>query len=76
LLGLLLLWTWREAARAQLVRQETPPEVMAAICRRIIAAQSLYAFGRAVSDQHLLQHRLHCPGADHYAVAPPWPFRR
>src|SRR5271170_7505602 len=38
--GLLLLWTWREAVRAQLVSEDTTPEITAAICRRIIIAQS------------------------------------
>jgi uncharacterized membrane protein len=45
LLGVLLYATWRYAARAKLIRGDTPEEVTAAICRRIVIAQSFYAFG-------------------------------
>lgn len=47
-LGALLYWTWGRAVRARLVREDTQPEVIAAICRRILIAQSLYAFGAAL----------------------------
>jgi len=77
MLGLLLLWTWREAVRAQLIREDTPPEVVAAICRRIITAQSLYAFGAALclidtywSIAFIVLVQIN------YVVAPPWPGRR
>lgn len=76
LLGLLLLWTWREAVRAKLVREDTSPEVIAAICRRILIAQSLYAFGAALclidtywSIAFIVLVQLN------YVVAPPWPSR-
>lgn len=75
--GLLLLWTWREAVRAQLIREDTTPEVVAAICRRIIIAQALYAFGAGLclistywSIAFILLVQIN------YVVAPPWPFRR
>jgi TMEM175 potassium channel family protein len=77
LLGLLLLWTWREAVRANLVRDDTPAEEVAAICRRIITAQSLYALGAA-----LCLINTYCSIAFivlvqiNYVVAPPWPSRR
>ncbi len=45
LLGALLYASWGRAAHAELVRSDTPPEVPAAICRRILIAQSFYAFG-------------------------------
>ena len=48
LLVLLLLWTWRHTVRAKLIEGDTTPEVVAAICRRIIIAQSRYAFGAAL----------------------------
>jgi uncharacterized membrane protein len=48
LLGLLLYWTWSCAIKAALVKGDTPPEVVAAICRRILIAQALYAFGAAL----------------------------
>ena len=48
LLGALLYWTWSCAVKAGLVRDDTPPEVIAAICRRILIAQLLYAFGAAL----------------------------
>ena len=77
LLGLLLLWTWRHAVRAKLIRDDTAPDVVAAICRRIIIAQSLYAFGAALcvvnsywSIAFIVLIQIN------YAVAPPWPSRR
>ena len=48
LLGALLYWTWSYAVKARLLKEDTPPEVSAAICRRIVIAQSLYAFGAAL----------------------------
>lgn len=48
LLGLSLHACWRYAARAGLVREATPPEVFEAIEKRILVAQSLYAFGAAL----------------------------
>jgi uncharacterized membrane protein len=48
LLGLLLYVSWRRAGRAALVDPELAPEQQAAICRRIIQAQSWYALGAAL----------------------------
>ena len=45
LLGTSLLVGWKYARAAQLVKSETPAEVGKAIERRIVVAQSLYAFG-------------------------------
>ena len=77
LLGLLLLWTWAEAVRAKLVREDTPPDIVAAIYRRILIAQLLYAFGAALclistywSIAFIVLVQLN------YVVALPWPSRR
>jgi uncharacterized membrane protein len=45
LLGVMLFASWRYAYHAKLIKEDTPPEVRAANERRIIVAQSLYAFG-------------------------------
>src|SRR2546422_202512 len=42
--GLVLYGSWGYAVRARLVRPDLPADVPAAICRRIVVAQSLYAF--------------------------------
>jgi uncharacterized membrane protein len=77
LLGLLLLWTWRHATRAKLVKDDTTPEIVAAICRRITIAQTLYALGAALcivstyfSIAFIVLVQIN------YAIAPNWPFRR
>jgi uncharacterized membrane protein len=77
LLGLLLLWTWKEAVRTKLVREDTPPDIVAAIYRRILIAQLLYAFGAALclistywSIAFIVLVQLN------YVVALPWPSRR
>ena len=43
--GAMLYWSWMHAARYELIKEDTPPEVQGAICRRVLIAQSLYAFG-------------------------------
>jgi uncharacterized membrane protein len=43
--GAILYWSWTHATRHDLVKEDTPAEVRGAICRRILIAQSLYAFG-------------------------------
>ncbi len=48
LLGAMLYWSWKHAEAHKLIKEETPPEIRAAICRRIILAQSLYAIGAAL----------------------------
>ena len=45
LLGAVLYGSWGYAIRARLPKEDMPPDIPAAICRRIIIAQGLYAFG-------------------------------
>ena len=45
LLGMVLLWSWRYAAKARLLNDETSTTMSSAIERRIIIYQVLYAFG-------------------------------
>ncbi len=45
LIGAVLLGSWKYAERAGLVKDETPVEMRSAVVRRILIAQSLYAFG-------------------------------
>jgi uncharacterized membrane protein len=45
LLGATLYLSWGSAVRAALVKPDVSPDLIAAICRRIITGQSLYAFG-------------------------------
>jgi uncharacterized membrane protein len=45
LLGLSLLWSWRYAVRAGLVKGDAPPHIGRAIERRVLVAQALYACG-------------------------------
>jgi uncharacterized membrane protein len=74
ILGLVLLLTWRHTVRAGLVRDDTTPQAVAAICRRIEVAQALYALGAALcivstywSIAFIVLIQIN------YAVAPPWP---
>src|SRR5258708_9993457 len=46
--GVMLYWSWTHASRADLIKPDTPEEVRASICRRILIAQSLYAAGAAL----------------------------
>jgi uncharacterized membrane protein len=43
--GAMLYWSWSHVLRHDLVKDETAREVRGAICRRVLIAQSLYAFG-------------------------------
>jgi uncharacterized membrane protein len=45
MMGFMLYVSWRYAQRAQLIDPQVPRQVPAAVCRRIVIAQSLYAFG-------------------------------
>ena len=45
LFGVLLYLSWGRATREGLVKGDIPSEAPAAICRRIVVGQSLYAFG-------------------------------
>ena len=47
-LGAMLYWSWAHATRAKLIKDDTPNEVRASICRRILIAQALYAVGAAL----------------------------
>jgi uncharacterized membrane protein len=47
-LGAMLYWSWAHATHADLIKDDTPEEVRASICRRILIAQSLYAGGAAL----------------------------
>jgi uncharacterized membrane protein len=47
-LGAMLYWSWAHATHADLIKDDTPDEVSASICRRILIAQSLYAGGAAL----------------------------
>jgi TMEM175 potassium channel family protein len=75
LMGVVLLLTWRHAVRASLLRDDTTPEIVSAICRRITVAQTLYAVGAALcafstywSIAFIVLLQIN------YAVAPPWPL--
>jgi uncharacterized membrane protein len=52
LLGVLLYLSWGRATRAGLVKNDTPPKVVNAICRRIWTAQLFYAFGALLCVFH------------------------
>lgn len=45
LLGAILFLSWGRATHAGIVKSDIPAEVPAAICRRILIAQALYALG-------------------------------
>jgi uncharacterized membrane protein len=77
LLGLALLATWGHAVRAKLLRDDTTREVVGAICRRIVIAQTLYAVGAALclistywSIAFIVLIQVN------YALAPSWPTLR
>jgi uncharacterized membrane protein len=77
LLGAALLATWGHAVRAKLLRDDTTPEIVGAICRRIVIAQTLYAVGAALcgistywSIAFIVLIQVN------YALAPSWPSLR
>jgi uncharacterized membrane protein len=43
--GAMLYWSWVYVTRHGLIKDETSAEVHGAICRRVLIAQGLYAFG-------------------------------
>jgi uncharacterized membrane protein len=43
--GAMLFGSWSYVTRHRLIKEETAVEVQGAICRRVLIAQSLYAFG-------------------------------
>ena len=44
----MLYWSWKHATHAGLIKDDTPQEVRASICKRVVIAQSLYAAGAAL----------------------------
>jgi uncharacterized membrane protein len=75
--GAMLYWSWKYATRNSLIKDDTPEEVRASICKRIVIAQSLYAAGAAlcaintwVSIAAIVLVQLN------YALAPGWGRRR
>lgn len=52
LLGVTLYWSWVCAVGSGLVKEDMPPGVSDAIGRRIVIAQSLYAFGALLCVFH------------------------
>jgi uncharacterized membrane protein len=48
LLGAVLYATWGYAIRARLVRDDIPADAPAALCRRIVIGQALYAVGASL----------------------------
>jgi len=49
LLGIVVYGSWGYATRRALLKDDVPPDVPAAVCRRIKVAQALYAFGALLS---------------------------
>jgi len=71
--GVMLYGSWKYATRTDLIKDDTPAEVRASICKRIVTAQSLYAVGAAlcvintwVSIAAIVLVQLN------YALAPRW----
>ena len=71
--GVMLYWSWKHATHAGLIKADTPEEVRASICKRVVVAQSLYAGGAAlcaintwVSIGAIVLVQLN------YAIAPRW----
>jgi uncharacterized membrane protein len=46
--GAMLYWSWTYVTRHELIKEDTAAEIRGAICRRVLIAQSLYAFGAAL----------------------------
>ncbi len=46
--GALLYASWKYVSRHDMIRPDAPPEIRAAICRRVYYAQMLYALGAAL----------------------------
>lgn len=43
--GVMLFWSWSHALHHRLIKDDTDLAIRGAICRRVVIAQSLYAFG-------------------------------
>jgi len=71
--GAMLYWSWTHATRHGLIKEETAPEIRGAICRRILIAQSLYAFGAALCiASNYLSIAVIVLVQLNYAIAPRW----
>jgi uncharacterized membrane protein len=46
--GAMLYWSWAYVTRHKLIKEDTAAAIQGAICRRVLIAQSLYAFGAAL----------------------------
>ena len=75
--GALLYISWKYVMRHEMIHADTPPEIRAAICKRVFIAQTLYAVGAALcaigplwSVAFIFAVQLN------YAVAPRLPRRR
>jgi uncharacterized membrane protein len=77
LLGVVLYGSWGYAVRKSLLKKEIAPEVPATVCRRIIIAQSLYAFGALLCLMGTLWSIAFIVLVQlNYAIAPRIPGRR
>jgi len=71
--GAMLYWSWNHATHRGLIKEDTEPEIRGAICRRILIAQSLYAFGAALCMvSNYLSIALIVLVQLNYAIAPRW----
>ena len=71
--GAMLYWSWSYAMSHDLVKEDTAPEIRGAICRRILIAQSLYAFGALLCVvSNYLSIALIVLIQLNYAIAPRW----
>jgi uncharacterized membrane protein len=71
--GAMLYWSWTHATRHDLIKEDTEPEIRGAICRRILIAQSLYAFGAALCiASNYLSIGVIVLVQLNYAIAPRW----
>lgn len=75
--GALLYASWKYVIHRKMIREDTPPEIPAAICRRVFLAQTLYAIGAALCLVGTLWSVAFIFAVQlNYAVAPRLPFRR
>ena len=71
--GAMLYWSWTYATHRSLIKEDTEPEIRGAICRRILIAQSLYAFGAALCMvSNYLSIAVIALVQLNYAIAPRW----
>jgi TMEM175 potassium channel family protein len=71
--GAMLYWSWTHATRHDLIQEDAEPEIRGAICRRILIAQSLYAFGAALCMvSNYLSIAVIVLVQLNYAIAPRW----